>query len=174
MLRHLALGRAAGTIAQMTASGSRCLIVAVSRWRWSLQHQCSLLPGQYLHFRTPIVAWSSSSRAANNLSLLNDAGTTFQGPITPGTSGSLSNSRCTLSAAGASVSTSGTTLTVTLPLSFSAFHGAKSTFGLAQDKRQPTQRLDDHRHLDHTVKPASQVLWRSTVRVSQRTGRMLK
>jgi hypothetical protein len=76
----------------------------------------------------------SYSRGSNTLYLMNDAGTTFQGPITLGTSGTLSNSQCTLSAAAASVSTSGNTLTVNLPLSFAfAFSGAKSTFGIAQD-----------------------------------------
>src|SRR6202023_1591499 len=76
----------------------------------------------------------SYSRGGNALYLMNDAGTTFQGPITPGTSGSVSNSQCTLNAATASFSTNGNNLTVNLPLTFaSAFFGAKSTFGLAQD-----------------------------------------
>ena len=76
---------------------------------------------------------ASYSHVANALFLLNDAGDSYQGPIIPGTSGSLANSQCTLSAAGASISTSGTTLTVNIPLTFTAFHGAKSTFGLVGD-----------------------------------------
>jgi hypothetical protein len=75
------------------------------------------------------------NRGANALYLMNDAGTSYQGPITPGTSGSVSNSQCALSALIASVSTSGNNLTLNLPLTLTfAFHGAKNTFGLAQDK----------------------------------------
>jgi hypothetical protein len=74
------------------------------------------------------------NRALNTFRLMNDAGSAWLGPITVGTVTSLANSQCTVSAAAASTSTSGTNLTVYIPLSFAlTFSGAKSTFGDAVD-----------------------------------------
>jgi hypothetical protein len=65
----------------------------------------------------------------NTLSLLNDAGTAFQGALTPGTSGTLSNSQCTVNGAGTSVSGSNQTLTLNLSVSAAAsFTGSKQVY----------------------------------------------
>jgi hypothetical protein len=65
----------------------------------------------------------------NSLSLLNDAGTAFQGALTPGTSGTLSNSQCTVNGAGTSVSGSNQTLTLNLSVSAAAsFTGSKQVY----------------------------------------------
>jgi hypothetical protein len=59
--------------------------------------------------------------------MLNDAGTIWMGPAPVGKGSILQNGRCTLSIAGSSVSTSGTTLTITAPLSFTpAFAGDRA------------------------------------------------
>jgi len=72
------------------------------------------------------------SAANNSLSLANNAVTAWTGPSVVGSGAALSNSQCTVNAAGASVSTSGTNLTVNIPISFTAaFAGAKSTWGYA-------------------------------------------
>ena len=54
----------------------------------------------------------------NHLYLQNDAWTGFSSAITPGSSGTLSNSQCTLSAAGSSYTYSGYTVTLNVALSF--------------------------------------------------------
>ncbi len=54
----------------------------------------------------------------NALYLLNDAGSTFLGPITPGANTNLSNSQCTLLAAASGGSGTGNNLTVSVELSF--------------------------------------------------------
>ena len=65
---------------------------------------------------------------ANALYLLNDAGSAFLGPITVGSSNSLSNSQCTISGSGSSTSTAGKNPTVNLAVSFTAgFVGSKNT-----------------------------------------------
>jgi uncharacterized repeat protein (TIGR01451 family) len=65
----------------------------------------------------------------NSLSLLNDAGTAFQGALTPGTSGTLSNSQCTVNGVGTSVSGSNQTLTLELSVSAAAsFTGSKQVY----------------------------------------------
>ncbi|PWT99084.1 MAG: hypothetical protein C5B51_27920 [Terriglobia bacterium] len=75
--------------------------------------------------------WVLYTRSANILQLGNDAGTAFSSPVTLGTSASLSNSQCTVSALNAFTSTSGNNLTVNIPISFtSGFAGAKGTFAL--------------------------------------------
>jgi Pro-kumamolisin, activation domain len=68
-------------------------------------------------------------QAANNaLYLMSDGGTSFTEPVTPGGTGTLSNSQCAVPASGISVSTSGNTLTVTGTATFtSAFAGSKTT-----------------------------------------------
>jgi hypothetical protein len=67
-------------------------------------------------------------RAANTIALANDSGS-FQAPLTIGSSGTSQNSQCTINAATSSVTSSGSTLTVTLALSFApAFAGAKKVY----------------------------------------------
>ena len=69
------------------------------------------------------------ARATNQLFLLNDAGTVWSAPATPGTAVTLSNSQCSTNVAAASVTASGTGLTLNLPVTFTAaYAGAKSTY----------------------------------------------
>src|SRR5579884_1586005 len=73
-------------------------------------------------------------RSTNRLYLFNDAATAWQGPLTPGVTGTTSNSQCTLDAGQSSVSGVGNTLAVQVALSFTpAFTGAKSIYGWATD-----------------------------------------
>ena len=68
-------------------------------------------------------------RAANRLWLANEAGSQFTGPATPGVSATLSNSQCSFNAASATVVGTGTTLTLTLPVTFTAaFGGSKNVY----------------------------------------------
>ncbi len=68
---------------------------------------------------------------ANSFYLMNDAGTTWLGPITGGSSATLQNSQCTLSGATSSVSGSGNSLTVNFGITFlTAFDGLKNTYTL--------------------------------------------
>ncbi len=68
-------------------------------------------------------------RASNSLYLSDDAGGAWQTPATVGQSGTLANSQCSVNPAASSVSTSGTTLTLNLALSFSsAFAGARNVY----------------------------------------------
>jgi hypothetical protein len=65
-------------------------------------------------------------RPSNTLYLLNDAGSAWPS-IVVGTSGTLSNSQCSINATTTSVNVSGTDLQLTLPVTFaSAYGGAKS------------------------------------------------
>ncbi len=66
----------------------------------------------------------------NFLLLYNDAGTGLvAGTITPGTAGTLSNTRCQISGTGASVVKSGNNLTVNVPITFSgAFVGTNTQY----------------------------------------------
>ncbi len=67
--------------------------------------------------------------------LENDAGNAALGPLTPGGSGTESNSQCTVSAAGSTVSGSGDSLAVNVALTFTpAFAGSKNLYGYATDK----------------------------------------
>jgi uncharacterized repeat protein (TIGR01451 family) len=75
------------------------------------------------------------ARAANQLFLLNDAGTAFSSPATPGVATgpavTLSNSQCSINVAAATVATgpSGQNLVVSLPVAFTgAYAGAKSAW----------------------------------------------
>jgi uncharacterized repeat protein (TIGR01451 family) len=71
------------------------------------------------------------ARATNQLLLLNDAGTAYSS-ATPGAAVTLSNSQCSINAAAASVTASGTGLTVNLPVTFTpAYAGTKSTYMFA-------------------------------------------
>jgi hypothetical protein len=67
--------------------------------------------------------------ASNALYLKNDANTITAGPLTPGSSSSLSNSQCTLAGAGTSVSLSGNKITANFALTFtSSFSGLKNVY----------------------------------------------
>ncbi|HUI80835.1 MAG TPA: SBBP repeat-containing protein [Bryobacteraceae bacterium] len=69
-----------------------------------------------------------------NLYLLNDANTAWLGPITPGSTATVTNSQCTVSAAGSSVSSSGNNVTLNVSLTFtSAFTGLKYLYVYAND-----------------------------------------
>jgi DNA-binding beta-propeller fold protein YncE len=67
--------------------------------------------------------------ANNSIYLENNADNGTVGPLTPGSSSSISNSQCTINGAGSSFSTSGTNLTVNFSITFnSAFEGLKNTY----------------------------------------------
>jgi hypothetical protein len=73
-------------------------------------------------------------KAANALYLENNAGTGAQGSVTPGVAGTVSNSQCTISGTGATVTLSGNDLTVTVPITFqSTFTGAQNVYLSATD-----------------------------------------
>jgi hypothetical protein len=61
--------------------------------------------------------------ATNRLYLYNDAGTGELGPATPGIGGTLSNSQCTLDIAGTSITGSGNTLSMSIPITFNSSFG---------------------------------------------------
>jgi len=68
------------------------------------------------------------------LYLSNDSTSGWVGSLTPGQSGTLQNSQCTVSGAALSVSGSGNNLTLNVPLSFqTAFSGAKNIYMDAYD-----------------------------------------
>ena len=68
----------------------------------------------------------SYNRAANTLNLLNDAGTGWMSGMV-GASDTLQNSACSLALVSSAVTFSGTTLTLSLPVTFSpAFMGTKN------------------------------------------------
>jgi hypothetical protein len=71
--------------------------------------------------------------STGDLELLNNAGSAWSAGITPGGSGSESNSQCTLSGSGSSVTLSGNTLTVVFNISFTGFSGAKDIWLYAVD-----------------------------------------
>src|SRR5450755_4040670 len=74
------------------------------------------------------------SNGSNGLYLASDNRTSWLGPLTPGSSGTLQNSQCTLYGTGSSVSISGTQLTMTVSLSFTAaFAGTKGVYLWASD-----------------------------------------
>jgi hypothetical protein len=70
--------------------------------------------------------------ATNSLYLENNTNNGTTGPITPGSSATLSNTQCTLSGAGTTATTSGNNLTVNYALAFaSTFTGTKQVYLLA-------------------------------------------
>ena len=74
------------------------------------------------------------NHAANTFRLQNDAGSGWLGPITLGSTASLSNSQCTITGNGASSIATGNNLAITIPTTFAfAFGGAKTVFGYAYD-----------------------------------------
>ncbi len=84
---------------------------------------------------TPSVAGSAANscmayydRAANRLSLLNDAGSAWTS-ATMGSATTLQNTQCSLATGGSSAVTAGNTLTLTLPMTLKpAFAGVKNVF----------------------------------------------
>jgi hypothetical protein len=67
------------------------------------------------------------SQGNSELLLLNDAHSTWLGPIAMGSSGLLQNTTCAITGAGASASGSGNVLTLTIPFTFlSAFSGTRT------------------------------------------------
>jgi hypothetical protein len=68
-------------------------------------------------------------RGTNQLFLMNDAGTAWLGPGTPGSAGTVQNSQCTLDPQSSSTISAGNNLTVNYALSFAQpFQGQKSIF----------------------------------------------
>lgn len=68
-------------------------------------------------------------RASNAVYLANDAGTAWLGPVSPGQSGSVQNSQCSVAGTGSSAVGTGNQLTLTLAVSFlPGFTGSKSTY----------------------------------------------
>jgi hypothetical protein len=73
--------------------------------------------------------------AENRFWLRNDANTAWLGPVIAGSSGRIANAQCTLAAAGSSIVSSGTSVVVTVALTFApAFAGAKDTYMEATDR----------------------------------------
>jgi hypothetical protein len=86
---------------------------------------------QFVLFNTSLALASSCLPVygGSTVYLMNDAVSGWLGPITLGSSSTLSNSQCTISGSGSSVSLSGNTLTLTLAISFSsAFAGGKTIY----------------------------------------------
>jgi hypothetical protein len=71
----------------------------------------------------------------NTLYLYNDAANALMGPITPGSSNTLSNDQCTLNGVGSGGSGSGNTLMFSADVTFAAgFTGTKTNYGLVASK----------------------------------------
>jgi hypothetical protein len=72
--------------------------------------------------------------ASNLVYLADDASANWLGGFVPGSSGSASNSQCSIYGTGASISTSGTQLTLTVPVTFqTSFSGSKNEYLFALD-----------------------------------------
>jgi hypothetical protein len=73
-------------------------------------------------------------RPANMFWLSNDADTAWQGSTAVGSGAPVSNSQCTLSGAGASVTSNGNQLTLNVPVTFqAAFAGVKNVYVYVDD-----------------------------------------
>ncbi|HZS54852.1 MAG TPA: S53 family peptidase [Bryobacteraceae bacterium] len=73
-------------------------------------------------------------RSSNNLYIANDQGTAVSQSVTPGGSGILASSQCTVPASSASVSLSGNTVTITATITFApSFTGAKNIYANISD-----------------------------------------
>ena len=78
-------------------------------------------------------------RPSNTLALVNDTGISYSPALTPGSSGTLQNSQCSVAMSGVTVSNSGQTLTLVVPITFlPAFAGAKKHYLYAQDSAGAT------------------------------------
>ncbi len=83
---------------------------------------------------TQHVCWVRYVGSNQSLYLQNDAGSALLGPVQPGGSQTVSNSQCTLSGVGSSV-TSGETLTLTMNLTFApGYVGSKNLYMYTQTK----------------------------------------
>jgi hypothetical protein len=73
--------------------------------------------------------------ASHTLTMLNDSTSAWLGPVTIGSPGTLQNSQCAINAGASSVTGSGTTLTLSLAITFgSGFRGSKNVYMFAQDQ----------------------------------------
>jgi hypothetical protein len=74
---------------------------------------------------------------SNTINLINDAGTGLVSPtgVVPGSAVILSNSRCGVNVAGATVAATANSVAVTLPMTFSSatFGGIRNVYGIAFD-----------------------------------------
>jgi len=83
--------------------------------------------------------------STNKVNLMNDAGK-WQTGITAGSPGTLSNTQCTVDAAGVRGTTDGNTLTVTFPLTFApAYAGMKRVFLNASTAKANTSWVEKGR-----------------------------
>ena len=72
-------------------------------------------------------------RSTNTFVLFRDSDSAFL-PLTPGTSATVENANCSITGVGASVVSSGSQLTMTVPVTFkAAFVGAKTSYAFAAD-----------------------------------------
>ena len=72
---------------------------------------------------------------SNTLYLYNNDGSTIAGTLTPGQSGTINNTQCTLSGSAFTASGVGTQLTLAIPVTFTAaFAGPKTWYGYASDQ----------------------------------------
>jgi hypothetical protein len=78
--------------------------------------------------------WIAYSRTTNQLFLVNDTGTATSIGLTPGASGTVQNSQCSLNALASSAFGSGNTLTLSLAITFqTGFTGTKNVYMDAHD-----------------------------------------
>ena len=86
------------------------------------------------------VSWAGScalyyDNTTNSVYMNQGTGSSFTGPMTVGTAGTLQSSQCTLDVGASSVSKSGNDLTVNLALTFSpSFAGSKTVFMYVEDQ----------------------------------------
>ena len=71
--------------------------------------------------------WPFYDQTTNKFFLAGDGVTAKQGPLTPGSAGTISNAQCSLNGTGSSVSGAGNTLTVVFNLTFTAGFGPSHT-----------------------------------------------
>ncbi|MCW5983042.1 MAG: hypothetical protein KIT09_33445, partial [Bryobacteraceae bacterium] len=107
-------------------------------WKASSSLSYSNLAEMYALFNTavsyPNACYLRYNRASNRLYLRNNTDTSWLGNFAPGTSGTASNSQCSISGTGASASGAGNQLTLTVPVTFQAsFSGTKNDYLFAQD-----------------------------------------
>lgn len=131
---YVAAAPQAVSVSPSSGSGT----AATFRATYSDQNQYQDLDSVYLLVHTqvaqPNACYVQYQRAQNALWLRNDAGTGWLGPATPGSSGTIENSQCVLSAASSAASGAGTTLTLDVALSFKpGFGGAKNVYLYAID-----------------------------------------
>jgi hypothetical protein len=82
----------------------------------------------------PGACYTMYNLSAGQLLLANDAGTAWLAPIVAGSAATVSNSRCTLHAAGSSFTAAGVNLTANFSLSFNnGFGGSKHLYAWAAD-----------------------------------------